>query len=220
MTDKNPHLSSNRLIAKAFESGAIGKPGECVIGTKDGKAIISLHFEVGSEPEPGVSTIRAVCKGSNDTIVEIFDAVKLEDVHDFLVNQCEIAPARVQHEFSKFVETRVTQPLPWKQRFDEAEEWNLAQRQASPEMINQFEASGLMYSVIHRPAFRIVEVDHRKDRTNPEFYTVYVQNTAIEDPDQCLVDTDSFETLFEAVGFCRTHIEQRLFKAFMPELMK
>lgn len=218
MTDKNPHLSSNRLIAAAFESGAIGKPGDSVIGVYRGVAITKLHFEAVAEDKASIRAVLTSQTGSPATISK--KASKLEDVHDFLVNQCEISADLVQSEFAKFVETQVTQPLSYSQRFLEAEEFNEAQKKASPGLLNQFEAEGLSYSIVHQSSYRTVNSDPIKDQTVPEFYTVYVQNSAIKDPDQCLVNTDSFDTLFEAVGFCRTHIEQRLFKAFMPELMK
>lgn len=216
MTDKNIHLASNRLIAQAFEAATVGKPGECVIGMYGSFAIVKLAFESVDGEKP---SIRVICTDSSGN-VEVREEEKFEDLHDFLINQCAIAPARIGHEYRRFVETQVTQPIPYNQRFLEAEEFNKAAEDLSLGMINSFESSGLMYSIVHNSAIRIVNTDHRKDRTNPEFYTVYVQNSAIEDPDKCLVDTESFDTLFEAVGFIRTHIEQRLFKAFMPELMK
>lgn len=101
MTDKNPHLSSNRLIAAAFEAAAIGKPGEYVIGIIDGNAIVSLKFELGSEVE-GKRPVRAICTGTNDTIVEVYEAWKFEDMHDRLVNQCQIPFDVVEKAFNLF----------------------------------------------------------------------------------------------------------------------
>lgn len=219
MTDKNPHLASNRLIAAAFENATIGKPGQCVIGSYKGQSITSLTFEAGSEIREGVRAIRAVVVGPEDNVVQVFEAEKFEDIHDALCNQCEIAPAHVDHELQKFL-LAVEVVLPYKERFLQAEEFNQAAKDLSPGLLNEFEANGLKYSIVHQPAYRTVFTDHRKDHTVDGFYTAYIQNSAIEDPDQCLVNTDSFDTLFEAIGFIRTDIEQRLFKAFMPEVFK
>lgn len=102
-------------------------------------------------------------------------------------------------------------------RLHKAEAFNEAQKAASPGMISQFEADGLMYSIVHNPAYMMTVVGG-ETRINQEFYTVYVQNSSIADPDECLVTTESLDTLFEAVVFIRNHVEQRLMQAFMPAL--
>lgn len=102
-------------------------------------------------------------------------------------------------------------------RLLEVDAFNEAQKAASPGLISQFEANGLNYSIVHNPSYKMV-VPGGENRFNPEFYTVYVQNVAIADPDECLVDTDSTDTLFEAVTYIRNHIEKAIIKAFMPEI--
>ena len=220
MTDKNPRLASNRLIAAAFEAAAPGKPGECVIGTCNGNVIVKLAFEVGSEIDNGRKAIRVVLTGPEDYVVDICEAEKFEDLHDYLVNNCQISTELAQKLFNEFLETQNTQILPYKERLLQAEEFNQAAKDLSPGLLNEFDANGLNYSIVHQPSYRTVFTDHRKDQTIDSFYTVYIKNSAIEDPDQSLVNTDSFDTLFEAIGFIRTDIEQRLFKAFMPEVFK
>lgn len=102
-------------------------------------------------------------------------------------------------------------------RLHEAERFNEEQKANSPGMISQFEADGLMYSIVHNPAYMMTVVGG-ETRINQEFYTVYVQNASIADPDECLVTTESLDTLFEATMFIRNHVEDRLLKAFMPAL--
>jgi len=214
MTDKNIHLASNKLIAAAFEAAAVGEPGQCVIGVFKGLAITALKFEAVTERE---GIVRAICTGPDNSIVGICEAKKFEDIHDYLITRCQLAPARVNYEWSKFI-TANEAALPYKTRFEEAELFNKASEEASLGTMGQFEANGLMYSIVHNSAFRIVDKDASKDRTNPEFYTVYIQNSSVQDPDECLVDTESFDTTFEAIVFIRNHIEKSLMKEFMPKM--
>lgn len=102
-------------------------------------------------------------------------------------------------------------------RLTEADRFNEEQKAKSPGMISQFEADGLMYSIVHNPACIFV-IAGKESRINQEFFTVYVQNASIADPDECLVTTESLDTLIEAVMFIRNHIEQRVMQAFIPGL--
>jgi hypothetical protein len=101
-------------------------------------------------------------------------------------------------------------------RMLENERFNEEQKAKSPGMISQFEADGLMYSIVHNSA--CIMTVGGKSTINQEFYTAYVQNSSIEDPDECLVTTESFDSLLEATMFIRNHIEERLLKAFFPAL--
>ncbi|QOC57986.1 hypothetical protein phiK7B1_131 [Pseudomonas phage phiK7B1] len=109
---------------------------------------------------------------------------------------------------------------PYNERLEEAEAFNQAAKDLSPGLIQQVQIGSFMYSVVHNPALRIVNGKPEDDRTMPQFWTAYVQNADIEDPDECLIDTDSFDDLFSAVVFLRTHIEKEVMKAFIPELFQ
>lgn len=109
---------------------------------------------------------------------------------------------------------------PYKLRLEEAEVFNQAAKDLSPGLMQQVQIGDFMYSVVHNPAYRTVNGNPEDDRTMPQFWTAYVQNASIEDPDECLVDTESFDSLFSAVVFLRTHIEKEVMKAFIPELFQ
>lgn len=109
--------------------------------------------------------------------------------------------------------------LPFIVRFENAEIFNQTAKDLSPGMVGQFEANGVMYSVVHNPALQIAEKDPTKDKTIAEFYTVYAQNAAIEDPDECLIDTESFDTVFQCVTWIRNRIEAAIINEFLPEVI-
>ncbi|MEG0063081.1 MAG: hypothetical protein RR740_00610 [Pseudomonas sp.] len=202
MTDKNIHDASNKLIAEAF-------PGPAVIGTtKTGHKIHKLVFE-----KTGKGALRAIChsnNGENDFIADISEAVEFTDLRSYL--------AKVNGIGLKYSDLVYAECQRKWEEFESIEAFNQAARDLSPGMINQFQADGVMYSIVHNPAFKMRMTDDI--RLNPEFYTVYAQNSDIDDPDECLIWTDSVDTLYDATVLIRTHIEKRLLKTFMPEFFQ
>ena len=196
------HDKSNAIIAACPELHVIGKG-------PNGHDIVRIAFE---QIKGQKATIRVICYGSGEAgaIVEIAEAAEYSDLRHHLADYCKIGL-----KYSDMVYAECQRM--WEE-FDSIELFNQAAKDLSPGMINQFEANGLMYSIIHNPAFKMRLQDGV--RLNPEFFTVYAQNAAIEDPDECLVDTDSFDTLFEAMTYIRNHIDKAIFAAFMPELFQ
>lgn len=194
------HTPANRLISITFHDG--------VVGFKDGITIKRVDIELPHDA-PLYKTVRAICIGADNSVIDVSEAGSIIDVAAYLGREFAIS--------RQYLMDRYEYRMAFDTRMKAAESFRLEEEAKSGPM-TQFIADNVVYIIVRQGAYIIVH-PNEEDRKFNALYTVYAQHEG-QDPDTALILEESYDTLFQAVTCIRNLIEKDLFQAFMPEACK
>lgn len=172
-----------------------------VIGQKGPHKITRIEIELPKGDD--VHFVRAVCF-DDFGITEICEAPLINDIAAHLGREFGVPKAYLfeRHEFR----------MAYNQRFIAAEQFNHDESKKAG-MMSQFEAGTVIYSLITHAPYRIAKPNQPTDE-RAGYVELVRQRIGVDDPDECLIDSEQFDTVQEATFAARNHIERDLFICF------
>lgn len=177
-----------------------------VIGSKNGNPIHELSIEIARD----TGFLRAVMNNkegdfNNATfIVDIAEARNAEDLIAYLHSEIGIS--------QKIARDAVAWRLSYDQRFIATDQWNEQQSKLAG-LMNQFEAGTVIYSLITHAPYRVASPS-KPTEERPGYVELVRQRIGVEDPDECFIASEQYDTVQEATFAARNHIERDLFIVF------
>lgn len=175
-----------------------------VIGRKNDHEIVDLQIEL---PQKGPHTLRAICLDKGDNVVEVCESNDANALVEHLSDNYQIAPSLCRGV--------IAFRYNYDQRVVAAEEMNAEEDKKFGGLHHQFIAGPVIYSIVGYAKHRIAQTN-ADDKVIDAYFEAFAQKLHEDDPDEALIDSAVFDTIYEATTWIRNHIEKAVFNCFMP----